>query len=93
MKINLGKRIQVELNDKGAAKFSIRDEVCGFPHMSEAKATKKAMAALRTALLQHYYYLPMKCPNCERHRLEFDGKGDIICEKCGMNHSEAGAKP
>lgn len=33
-------------------------------------------------IVRETVYLPMDCPNCGRHRLEFDGY-HVVCEKCG----------
>lgn len=43
-------------------------------------------------IVRETVYLPIDCPNCGRHRLEFDGY-HVVCEKCGSCDWEHPANP
>lgn len=81
--INLGKHLSVHLVPGKGGRFTIKTKA---GETIDARATEKAMGALRLALLQTGY-LPMHCPGCGRYRLEFVG-ADICCDSCGRNHTQ-----
>lgn len=88
MKIDLSKNFRVDKTEKGGLVF-YRRESRNDPWVKVGKATKKAAHAMVWALKQTCY-LPMDCPSCGRHRVEFDGVS-MECEKCGWE-PEAGTE-